>query len=210
MFIDLSQAKLLAVGGRSWVYVHPDDPSLLVKVIRSDIYKRWPVVLHGVRRRYLHSTILQREMREHKSLRAADPNPPWFLQKTVGLAETSLGSALVVKAERGREGEYAETLSKLARSGRLTDEMRAQLERFIAAFLASPVVAGDIRLSNIVHAYTPEHGDHFVLIDGIGDRTFVPVQRLVPPLNQLIKRRRLVLRLEKLAGLSAGAGAGVQ
>jgi hypothetical protein len=167
--------------------------------MRPDIYTHLPVSFRAARERYLQTVILLRELREHILLRVGDPTPPWFLQKIVGFADTSLGLGFVVKAERGPDGNYADSLSAISKSGHMDGAMRTQLDEFFEALLASPVVAGDIRLSNIVYAHNPERGGHFVLIDGLGDKTGIPIQRLIPGLNRFLKRRRIAVRRAKLA-----------
>jgi len=202
MQLHLDDALRIAKGSKRWVFVHPDDPSLLVKVMRPDVSAHLPVLIRAARRRYLDFVIAAREFREHRRVNAPDGEPAWFLQKILGVADTNHGRGLVVRAERGRDGNYAKTLRQVAQSGQFGPQASADLAAFLAALQASPVVAGDLQTHNVVYSYSPERGDHFVLIDGIGDKTWVPLQRLSAAFNRMKKARyaaRLTAKAEKVA-----------
>jgi hypothetical protein len=202
MQLRLDDAARIAKGSKRWVFVHPDDPSLLVKVMRPDVSAHLPALIRFARRRYLDFAITARELREHRRVSAPENGPAWFLQKILGVVDTNHGPGLVVRAERGRDGDFARTLRQVALSGQFGPQAKEDLAAFLTALQVSPVVAGDLQTHNVVYSWTPERGDHFVLIDGIGDKTWVPLQRLSGAFNRMKKARyaaRLTAKAEKVA-----------
>jgi hypothetical protein len=111
-------------------------------------------------------------------LRAENPNPPDFLEKVVGFADTDLGLGYVVRAERDRDGRYAQTLAALIHSEGFDSKAREELDIFFASLRSTPAIVGDLTARNVAWAYTPERGEHFVLIDGLGDKGWPPFQRI--------------------------------
>jgi hypothetical protein len=196
------------------VFVHPGDPDLLIKVVRKDAvdkhfgkgrawYKR--------RRRYHHFISYLREVREEIALRATRDAHPACLQKVVGFADTDLGFGLVVAAAKDRDGNLAPALPRLISEGKFDAEARAALERCFQELLDTPIVLGDLHGWNLVYAWSEQHGQHFVLIDGIGCKTLIPLSRMSETINRYGKQRRidrLWPRLEKSVAAAAAANAG--
>lgn len=190
----LADVRPIASGSIRDVYLHPFDPTLLVKVVRASTIdekfgsgRRW---YKSRRRRYKHLISFLREIREQIALDAGSPLPPPFLQRIVGFETTDVGVGLVVQAERARDGSLAPTLTKLIESGRFDATVATALNRFIAQLEASEVIVGDLHRHNVVYAYKPEIGDHFVMIDGIGFKTLIPLERVSRYLNRRNTRQR--------------------
>lgn len=202
----LSDRKPLASGSTRAIYVHPDDADLLIKVMRPEIIDQrygsgrpW----YKGQRRYRHFISYLREVREEIALRAqCGGRHPKCLQKVVGFVDTDLGLGLVVEAVRDKGGALAVPLPKLIQQGRFDDRAQADLEACLAELLDLPVVIGDLHGANLVYAWNEEHGNHFVLIDGVGCKTLIPVNRLSQMINRYSKRRmfeRLMTRVRASA-----------
>jgi hypothetical protein len=192
--IKLAHLRPLASGATRDVYLHPDDAGLLIKVIRRDaIDKRYGSgrPWYKTTRRYRHFISYLREIREEIALRAVSDTHPASLQKIVGFADTDLGFGLVVEAAKDHDGHLAPTLPQLIAAHKFDAPVRAALTRCLDELLASPIVLADLHGANLVYAWTPTHGDHFVLIDGIGCKTLIPFSRISTTLNRYGKQRRI-------------------
>jgi hypothetical protein len=196
MFL-LKDAEVIAAGSTRNVYRHPDDPNLLIKVIRPSAIKErfergapW-YKLDVKRRRYRHLIAYLREIREHIAVHAATSEHPPFLQKIVGVVETDMGMGFVVEAVRGRDGSYGPTVAELIERGEMDQAAWGKLAEFFDGLMNSPVIVADLHPSNVVLGYTPEHGDHFVLIDGIGFKNLIPLDRISARVNRWGKDRKV-------------------
>jgi len=196
--LALKDREPAAIGRQRYVFVHPDDPDLIIKVPtegyvarRSEIggrrHKRW--IKKYLRSR--HYQVFLRELREQLALRATGEQLPRHVQTITGFVETDMGMGVVSRAVRTREGALAPALPQLIAQGRFTAAARRHLEEFYEWLLASPVVVGDLNIGNIVYGYTPEHGEHFVIIDGLGDKNAIPFSSISARLNRMGKRRRI-------------------
>lgn len=198
--IQLAHLKPLASGSARDVYVHPQDTDLLIKVIRHDaIEKRYGNgrPWYKTTRRYRHFISYLREIREEIALRASGASHPACLQKIVGFADTDLGFGLVVEAAKDRHGNLAPTLPQLIESGSFDAKVRADLESCLNGLIAAPVILADVHGANLVYAWDVENGNHFVLIDGIGSKTLIPLHRMSRHINAYAKRKRAAKTLTK-------------
>lgn len=191
--IKLAHLKPLAAGAIRYVFAHPGDPDLLIKVIRADAIEQrfgsgrpW----YKMTRRYRHFVSYLREVREEIAMRAQGAHLP-SLQKIVGFADTDLGFGLVVAAAKDRDGNLAPTLPRLISDGGFDQPARAALDCCLQELLDSPVVLADLHGANLVYAWTEPLGQHFVLIDGIGCKTLFPFSRMSRTLNRYAKRRQI-------------------
>jgi len=195
MFL-LKDAEVIAAGSTRNVYRHPDDPNLLIKVIRpSAIEERFErrrpwYKVKLKRRRYRHLIAYLREIREQIAVHAVGGEHPPFLQKIVGVVETDMGMGFVVEAVRARDGNYAPTVAELIRRGEMDRAAWEKLGKFFEDLTKSPVIVADLHPSNVVLGYTPERGDHFVLIDGIGFKNIIPIVRMSAMANRWSKSRK--------------------
>lgn len=206
--IILTDKSPLASGSTRDVYLHPDDPDLLVKVIRKDaIEKRYGKgrPWYKTTRRYRHYVSYLREMREEIAVRALMEHHPDSLQKVVGFADTDLGFALIVEAAKDRNGQLAPTLPALIQSGRYDARAEHDLKACLDELLNSPVILADVHGANLVYAWTPERGPHFVLIDGIGCKTLIPLNRMSVLINRYSKQKRIDRLLAAVSQMTAEA-----
>jgi hypothetical protein len=188
--LKLAHLQPIAGGAQCSVFVHPDDPALLVKIMRDrrsamPWYKRqWA--------RSGHMLPVIREIEEYVVLHAHAPADAELVERVVGVVVTDLGLGLVVEALRDREGRLAPALRQLIASGAFDDAMTAKLDRFIARVVDSKIILYDISSRNILHAYDPASGeDRFVLVDGIGEKLTFSLNPLFQPLNRFNKKRRI-------------------
>lgn len=192
--VRLLSSSPIATGTLRRVYAHPHDPNLLIKIIRPEVIeRRWgsgAVWYKRLRRSRQYIAVL-REVEEFVAAHARSGGRPPFVQRVEGFVETDLGLGFVTEALRGRDGGYAPTLGSLIRNGLFDKRVRAAYEVFARNFLASDVVIGDFSAENIVLAWDEIHGERFVLVDGLGCSTFIPLKAYCPTFNRISKRRQL-------------------
>jgi hypothetical protein len=189
-FLPLADRTPVAVGGRRLVFEHPDDRDLLVKVLRPDrIPARVPWRYRFKRYGRLEESM--QEIRETIALWAAHGRVPKHVQPVVGFADTDLGFGLCCVAVRDPDGRLAPSVAELVRSGRYDRTAEESVEEFKSWLVDAPVVLRDLHPGNIV-VHEPEPGrPTAVLVDGMGERTLVPVNGAIPALNRLRKKRQI-------------------
>lgn len=188
----LKHLEPVAAGTRRFVFVHPHDSGLLVKVLRPDRMKDWwprPVPWRRRTRRFQHLFPFFQEVREHMAACVEDGRPPRHLQNIVGFADTDYGLGLVYSAVRQPDGRLAPTLSSLIRTAE-PDACIAAFEEFKKWLMQSRIVISELHMSNIV-CTTDVKGFHLVLIDGVGDKAIIPLRGYIPWLNRWRKRQYL-------------------
>jgi hypothetical protein len=202
--VPLASETPLAIGSKRLVFQHPLDRSLLIKVMRPEFSdKRLATGLNRlwVARRYHYSATFVREVREMIEVRFELLEHPTVVQRIVGFAETDLGLGMVSLAARGPDGNLAPTLNQMIKANAVDADARQALQRFCDDVLECPIVVGDLHTGNIVYAYNEQRGHHFVMIDGIGDKTLIPLLRLFPRLRARSKRRKIRWLWAKVDGL---------
>jgi hypothetical protein len=202
--VELATETPLAIGSKRLVFEHPLDRGLVIKVMRPEFSDK--TLAKGlnrlwVARRYHYSATFVREVREMIEVRFELLSHPNVIQRFVGFAETDLGLGMVSIAARGLDGKLAPTLNQMIARKAVDADARQALQRFCDDVLACPIVVGDLHAGNIVYAYNEERGHHFVMIDGIGDKTLVPLLRLFPRLRARSKRRKIRWLWAKVDGL---------
>jgi hypothetical protein len=192
--LTLSDRSPIASGTLRRVYQHPHVPERLVKVIRPEVierrwgkgsawYKRW--------RRVGRFVAVQREVEEYLACHHRTGRRLPFVQQVFGFEETDLGLGFVTEALRSRDGHIAPSLGAIIRAGRYDARVRAAFERFARDFEESDVVIGDFSADNIVLAWDEAHDERFVLVDGLGCSTFIPLKSWCRAANRWSKRRQL-------------------
>jgi len=207
----------LAHGTRRAVYQHPDDAGALVKVAytgKSKLQRDTGRFSSWTRRLGLDSYGVQaefrRELREISSLRARLGTLPDCIADIHGLVGTDLGPGIVVQKICGSDGRLAPTLGAVLRAEGLDETRRQQILRAGACLARSRVILNNLALHNIVVAPDPVLGERLVVIDCVGEKTLIPVQRLCPWFSRRSTAKRLrwlMNRVERTAAAGEDAGA---
>jgi hypothetical protein len=190
--IVLHDELLLAQGSSRSIFRHPQNSEWLIKVLRPQYIERksgskapW-----YKRLRRLGSFVgFEREFQEQLAAYLHYGAHPSCLQFVVGLQPTNLGLGQIVEAVRGRDGQYAPTLRTLVRTGRYDEQAEQELQRIFDWLLESPIVISDMTLDNLVYRYTSSTGEHFCIIDGIGEPNLIPLKSSFQWWNRLSKQR---------------------
>jgi hypothetical protein len=192
--LKLQHLKPIASGRTRLVYPHPEDAHLVVKVFHPvgiARYLRRNATVPGFGPGQEHVGLFLRELREQLAIYSRNEPDPHFLETIVGIARTDMGPGLVAAAVRGHDGGYAPTLRTIVAEGRFSAQVRRNLEGFFDQIMQSDVVVGGLTFNNLLYAYDDRHGDHFVLVDGLGERTSIPFNSISRILNRISKRRRI-------------------
>jgi len=200
--IQLSAAAPLFRGHQRLVFQHPGASDLLIKVLRAEYVaaKFGPRgSFHHRQRRCREYQPFLSEIREYLVACARAPRCLPFIQEIVGLVRTDLGLGLVVRKVLGREGKAAWTLDKLLTYGPLDPERQRMLDDCLAILQDSDLVIDDLNDCNLVLGIDAAGEERFVLIDGIGASTLLPLKSMIPALNRWSKRRRIARLHAKLA-----------
>jgi len=206
--LSLKHLTPIAVGSTRLVFRHPENSDLVVKVVRPElIAKRFgerPGLrsrLRWTRRRARQFIYYRREIQEHLALHARGDEDAHALTTITGFIETDMGLGFLARAVRGRDGDYAPTLETLVCEKRFSAPVQRDFARFVEQVRRSEVLVSDLNPRNIVYGHDNEHGDHFVLVDGLGEKTLIPVKAMSRLLNRYSKWkhiRRLHAEIERL------------
>jgi hypothetical protein len=197
--LALTSLTPIATGRLRFVFRHPAQPHLLVKIIRRDVAderqsRRW---YKRLARTGPYSVYL-REIREYLAARARHPDAAVPLVGIVGLVETDLGLGLVQEAVLGDDGALAPTLRDLVLRDGLTPAIESALAAFVEALLRHDVIVGDMHPGNIVYGFDAHGGSRFVLVDGFGEKNVLPYCSWSPWLNARHTRQRYAVLRRKL------------
>jgi hypothetical protein len=198
--IDLKHLDPVFKGGMRLVFIHPENPDLLIKVIDPNAKKiRYgkDVAFYKRPRRHGHYVNYFREVSEYIAIWNLEERAPHFLQKIIGFVETNEGLGLIVEAAFDENGNYAPTLAYLIKNELMNDEIFEKLIEFLGYLKNSSVIISDLHPKNIVYAFKPEIGFYFVMIDGIGCSTLIPIKAIFGFLNKRSKNRKIKRMMEK-------------
>ena len=130
--IVLKDKTPVAIGTSQFVYEHPDDPKLLVKVLKREklqkSYDRKIGGRIGFKRRHGLYVTWMREIEHYFSVTIRLGYRPSFFQEYRGVVDTDLGLGMVVGKETDRSGNLAPTLQTLVRTGRFTPQIRQEFQ----------------------------------------------------------------------------------
>jgi len=199
--LDLSGQKPLFYGSNRSVYLHPDDPDLLVKVPHRKAVKSFGSHMPKWKRRFkLLGGGLPQSFREFKeymrlNLTAAERLP--FIFVSAGFIATTEGWAHVVRVERDAQGNYAPTLGSIINQ---PEKYEKPLKEFLQWAENTPAAFSNMEPWNLVLAHR-DGKDEIVSIDGIGERSFIPWRAFFPSLNKRKNKKkieRLLARIEQM------------
>ncbi|MBB6179967.1 YrbL family protein [Pseudorhizobium flavum] len=204
--IHLADSAPVASGNNSAVYRHPDDSSILVKVVRPEAVKRQKTrwgFLRGRRRRFYHLKNFMRVLEEQVAYYAAEGHASQHLEEVVGLIDTDIGPGLAVRCETFRS-DIAPAVASLMKSGQLDRSILLLLEEFFDWLERSPLVVNELGIDNLVLSDRLPGRLRIVLIDGYGENAAIPLKSWSQSLNRYDKRQKVEkLRARLNAALSS-------
>lgn len=202
------QAPLLTSKTRR-VFEHPEDEGLLVKV---HISRKLAPGVDGIRAflankqdHFLYTTGIMRELQQFVESRYRDyGDVVEHIAPIYGVIDTDLGLGLIVAAVRDSQGQLAPTVRKLFQNDAMNGERRTKLDRLLKAIQETPLVIGDLNQENIVLENAGGANERFMIIDGLGERTWIPAQRWLSFVGTRQKRNfvaKVRARLDRVANV---------
>lgn len=181
--LTLAGREPFAIGGTRRCFVHPDDESLCVKVLRPD---RTPSArLAGARgwRRLkgLRGFDDQRkEVKAYRQLRRCGDSSPrprtdWtHVPRYHGTVPTDQGVGVVTELHRNWDGGFPLNLEQLLPDG-MTDALDAAIDEFKAWLRRTLFLSRDLLPHNIIAVAVDPQRYRLVIVDGIGNSELVPL-----------------------------------
>jgi hypothetical protein len=203
--IDLKPLTPVAAGHLRLVYDHPAQRDCLIKVMRPEmVAKRWG----GARRWYKRIPRAQqytgfvRELKEYVGIHARFPDGKPPIARTLGVVETDHGMGLIVERVRGPDEKPGPTLEALVkRHAGVPPWLEQALVEFFADLERYNVIVGDMHPGNLVYGEDSRGGPRLVLIDGFGEKNFIPRCTLSRAVNRWNTRRWVERLRRKMARL---------
>ncbi|TVR43706.1 MAG: hypothetical protein EA402_09000 [Planctomycetota bacterium] len=188
--IELRENPVIALGSKRCVYQHPFDEDSIIKVWRGDRENS-----NGKCLRYRQRQDLYREWREMVRVTTGkDPAFP-YLVRFKGYELTDLGIGMVFQKVSSPDGDgLGWTLDYMKRNQIIDCELEFRLLELLRAVLRSSIVVADIGPFNILYGKTKSYGLGFRIVDGIGDKTLVPIMRF----SSFIRKRRKIVAVSRL------------
>jgi hypothetical protein len=190
--IVLHDELLLTRGSCRSIFRHPLQSEWLIKLLRPEYIERKYGAMapwYKRRRRLGYFVGYEREFQEQLKAYLHYGSHPSCLQYIIGLQPTNRGLGQIVEAVYGKDGHYAPTLRTLVRQGCYDEQAEQQLQHFFVWLLESPLVISDLTLDNLVYRYTASKGEHFCIIDGVGEPNLIPLKSSFKRWNRLSKQR---------------------
>jgi hypothetical protein len=202
MPLNLAGTQPLASGKMRLVFQHPQEPRMLVKVIRPEVIdERWGSgqSWYKTNRRFSQYISFIREIEEYVAAYAKYGSSLPFLQKVVGFEDTDYGLGLVLEAALDPSGKLAPTLWRMVLDNRFDSKAQEDLETFFQQILTTDVIVADLHPGNLVYACAETGGHQFIMIDGLGVSTLIPFKSISRSLNHRSKVKRIKNLRAKLA-----------
>lgn len=178
----LSDQRAVASGGQREVFVHPNDPARLIKVLKraSDVDRS---TFNGLAERWLPNTRMRQIRREYSEylrvmLAHADEQIDLPIAHMFGFVPTDQGLGCLTERVTGEGGGLGETLAVKLRQQTFTDADLALLNDTIARIYRYGIRASDMNAKNFVFGTRNGGARECVLVDGFGDIHAVPLRSM--------------------------------
>lgn len=207
--LSLRDTEPLIEGARRRVYQHPGHERLLIKVLQpaEATFASTQKVPLRIRRRYGIYRTYTRQIDEYIRLRARLRDEDLPIERFFGVVDTDFGLGLVVEKVVDRAGRLAPTLDALVTRHGLSPGLEERILRLRDEVLRLGIITGDLHGGNIVAGHDAARGDRLVIVDGIGTKTFIPVNSLSRYINRRSNLRHFDHVLRRLKVKDAGRAA---
>ncbi|CAP42293.1 YrbL family protein [Bordetella petrii] len=193
--LDLAHAQVLARGADRYVFQHPNEPSLLVKVINMEAYaaylerKPFKRFYKQFQRDSAYRVYLD-ELSEYVTTTV--PSGVWNvpMARVVGLAQTTLGLGQLVEKITGEDGQLAPTLAQIIAREGISAALGAQLDAFFEDLIDAHIVISDMSAKNIALGRNADGKPGMYLIDGFGVLPLIPLYAWSKRLNKRRMHRK--------------------
>lgn len=184
--LPLPAQSLVARGAQRAVYLHPHDPTKLVKVLMPDNQRPKRNNFNGVMDRLMPSTRLRqirKEYSEYLRIMLQNPHNDFHLPLThmFGFVTTDQGLGCLTERITADNAPLGKTLGAAAKDGTLCLDDIALLNDSIGRIFDYNIRASDMNPSNFVFGQRTSAAGTLgprecVLVDGFGDTHAIPVR----------------------------------
>ena len=192
--LELGDRQPIATGTYRDVYIFPNRPDAVVKVLRPGVGHQPNRPIRNFLKARSIRQLYRFMFREYEAfleakLRQVTSPGPLPVSELFWLQRTSRGLGMVAERARGQSGGPAVSLGDLKRDGGFDATMLDALNGFIARMEVLDVVVNDTNPENVL---LDESHDtpRFLLVDGFGDPNPIQVKRLSPTLRKRSRARR--------------------
>ena len=184
----------IAKGGQRLVFVHPNDATKLIKVLRTDQRVRRGRAFGRVAEQLFPSSRIRqirKEYQEYLRTMLANPDPHFRcpIAHMFGFVATDIGLGCLTEHVMEPDGTTGPTIGALAKSGDLGQAEVDLLNDTVARIYRHNIRASDMNASNFVVGHRFEGNDmgsrECVLVDGFGDIHAIPVRSMARWSNRL-------------------------
>ena len=207
MIYQLDELQRIGNGRSKIVYQHPTDADKIIKVMnpeRVDPDGGWKG--HGSLKRRMYQGVYKQFRREilqyfqlcknHYSL-----NQFTFPVETVyGFVETNHGLGLVTEKIISPQ-QVGMTITELCEKGLFQDEQAKALDQFFDDCCDLHIIYGEVNIDGIMYTEQRHGKPEFVLVDGMGEKLFIPFRAMSKTINARNVRKvekRIKAQIEKL------------
>lgn len=179
--VILSDAQFITQGTGRRIYMHPDRADVVIKLHKP--FRPKPLAwLHTLlrrnRRRFgplMHSFV---EVDEIAAVVGRTGHVPTFATQFLGFIDTNLGAGAMFEAVITTDGNLAPNLEDHAQATAYDPAIVAAIDQLWDDVFQSGMVVSDPSLRNAIPVANGPHGYSLILIDGLGERTLIPIQSL--------------------------------
>lgn len=184
------------------VYLHPDYPDVLFKVLRNPAGRRMPRTFRGITQRLFPSVRYRPIQKEYAAYLGLIPKigdlPGDFpITHLFGICRTDLGPATMVERIGDADHPVGLSLKSMRQQGALDGTLVPLLNDFADRLLRWQVRTTDMTMQNIVLGERAGVRQ-FVLVDGIGDVFSIPIRTWSKTAMRIGQRQSLAAIARKL------------
>ena len=180
--VVLSEDLFIAEGAGRRVFRHPSHDDQIIKIQKTSRKKKRFEKLRAFfdrnKRRFPSIKLSWVEIDEYAAMVSRTKSVPNFYTQFRGFIETDQGIGCIFDMVQTPEGKLAPTLAKFAAKHpnepkivQAIDTLWDEIDRFRA-------VVWDPNFNNLLVSGSLESGIQLVIVDGLGERTYIPVKSL--------------------------------
>ncbi len=183
-FVKLTDFYRIARGSERTCYIYPGQPHKCIKVENPDCCKS----KQQAREEACFSRLIQRKV-------------PWeHTPVYYGVVNTNLGRGLVFSLIRDFDGQISRNLQETIEQRGISD-IGPDMARLKTFFYKWSIITCDMNLTNFLVQWIRPGKKKVVMIDGLGNREFIPVSEVCAFMSAVKMRRRWRRFDRKLARL---------
>lgn len=206
--IELSRSEPFAIGGTRKCYVHPDDETRCIKVLRSD---RTPLerrkTATGMRkfRSLRHWDDQLKEQVAYKQLMSRHGSVLWnHIPEFHEVVATDLGTGIVTTVFRNHDGNFPLNLDQQIPLG-IDEPLRVAINEFKRWLRSELVLTRNLLPHNIIAVRDTAHTCRLVIVDGLGNSEWIPIASWFKTVARLKIERKIARFEERIEFLRSGA-----